>query len=79
MSCETDWLASLGTIVPINDNAVADHGAAKKLHSSVLICLGKLCHLEDLRETCHHTTLRRVGGLFDPPAEFQSSPVDKVQ
>ena len=58
---------------------MANHRAAKELHGSVLLCQGKLCHLEALGMTRHHTTLRGVGRLFYPPAECQSSPVDKIQ
>ncbi len=69
ISCKTDWLERAGTIVPIDDNAVANHGSTKKLDSSELLRRGKLRHLQGFRQTRHHTTSRGVGCLFYPPAE----------
>src|ERR1700687_1356290 len=76
---ESDFLLAIRVIVSISNHAVANHRAAKKLRSSILLCQGKLCHQASLRDPGHDTTLSAVRCFSYPPTECHFSPLDEIE
>jgi hypothetical protein len=79
MAGKTDRLRGAGAIIPVRNQAVASHRTAKQFDSGKLLCEGKSRDPGCLRDLCDDTTMEAVRRLSYPPAECQSSVLDKVE